>query len=129
MRKRSVKASEIIKVGNRELTMEQLAAILDSLPEGKEPGWYGPERDDKYGQVKYTRRLDDGSEFVYTVKKGGWLDCQINLRFKNGKPIPGFGGKVAKWATYVKYWMSADFKSDLKIVSDLAVKAERVAAS
>lgn len=96
----------------------QLAALV-AEKQGEEPGLYD-RGGDEYCEEKWERILaDDGGSVVFQIKADGYITCLPNLRFHNGKPIPGFGGKESRWlgsdgkGGLRAYFRGADFNSDI----------------
>ena len=107
-----------VKLAKIEAENKELKARPE--PKGKEviePGFKQVEHNPKYEDGKYQRTLESGNVVMWIIrkKKGNskqWLDCQIDLRFKNGKAIPGFGGDEDKWVDLDTYFAEGGYAAD-----------------
>jgi hypothetical protein len=113
--------AKLKKVEDNQKTLEAENKELKSRPPtGKEsidPGFKKVPHNDKYESAKYQRTLESGNIIMWILrkKKGNtnqWLDMQIDLRFKNGKAIPGIGGDTAKWEALDEYFEGGDYTLD-----------------
>lgn len=132
MAKRKVKSDEVVNVEGVELTMEQVLAIAAKhLPKTagfKDETSKMTDDDRKYASHQFRRILPTGEEIVWSVKHSGFLQCLPDLRFSNGKSIPGFGGDEKRWEAYSRYFSGAEYKADLRIVLPLAIANKKRSA-
>lgn len=123
---RKITAAENNDDKARIAALEAQIAALIADKQGEQPGFYDRGGDD-YCEEKWERILDDeGGTVVFQIKADGYISCQPNLRFHNGKPIPGFGGKESRWlgadgkGGLRAYFRGPDFTSDIVAMVRLA---------